>query len=234
MLDTTEKQVVMTELGQEALRQLLGVWFEFEKNLNKVPIVRRLMQGTLTAEDYRKWILHWRPQVIEGSRWISRAASSFNRDFSDIRSLIIGHAAEEHRDYQLLESDFLKMNGELNQITDQIRNPGTEALHAYMMYQAGLENPFNLIGAMWIIEGLGHKMAKEWASQIEDLIPEAQQATQFLRYHGENDDAHMQKLYTMINRVCVDEKTVQSIITTARVVGRLYVLQLEEVDYEEH
>jgi 3-oxoacyl-[acyl-carrier-protein] synthase-3 len=41
----------------------------------------------------------------------------------------------------------------------------------------------------------------------------------------------MDKLYGLINRVCIDEKVSDNIIRTAHVVGRLYALQLEEIDY---
>ena len=53
----------------------------------------------------------------------------------------------------------------------QPRNPGSEALHGYLMYRAGEPNPVGLLGAMWIVEGLGEKMAKDWAARIEELVP---------------------------------------------------------------
>ena len=232
ILNTTVlNSMVLTEQGQSTLRRLLSVWFDFEKKLNKVSIVRRLMNGTFTHQDYMNLLKNLRPQVIEGGRWISRCASSFDRDFSDVRSLIIGHAQEEHRDYLLLEQDYVALGGKLEDIQQQARNPGSEALHSYMMYQSGIPNPAHMLGAMWIIEGLGNKMANEWAAQIEALVPDSSGATLFLRYHGDNDEDHLQKLYQMIDRLCVNESVTLDVIKTATVVGRLYALQLEEVDF---
>ena len=57
------------------------------------------------------------------------------------------------------------------------------------MYRAGEPNPVGLLGAMWIIEGLGDKMAKDWAARIEGSFPSGRDGTRFLRYHGANDDA---------------------------------------------
>jgi len=41
----------------------------------------------------------------------------------------------------------------------------------------------------------------------------------------------MDKLYGLIDRVCTSENVVNDIIRTARVVSRLYAMQLEEIDY---
>jgi 3-oxoacyl-[acyl-carrier-protein] synthase-3 len=89
-----------------------------------------------------------------------------------------------------------------------------------------------LLGAMWIVEGLGDKMAKDWAARIEKLIPVGREGTKFLRYHGSNDETHMNKLYGLLDRLGTGEEKAQDIVRTAAVVGRLYALQLEEVDSE--
>src|SRR6185369_13849214 len=103
----------LTELGQATLRRLMREWFDFERRLATVPIIRRLDLGTFSREDYQQWLLNLRPQVVEGSRWISRCASSFDRDHADIRSVILRHAYDEHRDYEVLESDYVATGGDL-------------------------------------------------------------------------------------------------------------------------
>ena len=223
---------VMSGLGQITLRGLLRAWFEFERRLARVPIVQRLDAGTFTHDDYRRLLLNMRPQVVEGSRWITRCASSFDRDHADIRSVVIGHAQDEHRDYEVLEQDFVACGGDLETIRSRQRNPGSEALHGFLMYKASEPNPVGLIGAMWIIEGLGEKMATDWAARIEALTKVGPECTRFLRYHGGNDDAHMDKLYGMIDRACTSPAISEDILRTAGVVGRLYALQLEEIDVD--
>ena len=225
-----ERPDVLTEVGQETLRRLLRVWFDFERRLAKVPIVRRLDLGQFDLNDYQNLLLHMRPQVVEGARWISRCASSFDREHADVRSVIIGHAQEEHRDYEVLESDYVSSGGDLERIKAQSRNPGSEALHCFLMYRASQPNPVDLLGAMWIIEGLGNKMANDWAARIEELVKGADGFTRFMRYHGDNDDSHMDKLYGLIDRLCADENAGDRIVRTANVVARLYAMQLEEID----
>lgn len=222
---------VLTERGQAVLRDLMRSWFDFERQLAKNPVLRRLDVGTFTIEDYRKLLRNLRPQVIEGSRWIARCASSFDRDHADLRSVILGHARDEHRDYEVLERDYVAAGGDLAEIQQQPRNIGTEAFHAYMMHTASQENPVGLLGAMWIIEGLGDKMATSWAERIRELTGLDEEATAFLSYHGHHDDEHMDKLYAMLDRMATTDERAEAIVKTSRVVGRLYALQLEELDH---
>jgi hypothetical protein len=225
-----ERPEVLTELGQETLRRLIRAWFDFERRLAQVPIVQRLDLGQFTLNDYQNLLLNLRPQVVEGARWISRCASSFDRDNADVRSVIIGHAQDEHRDYEVLESDYVKSGGNLETLQAQMRNPGSEALHCFLMSRASQPNPVELLGAMWIIEGLGEKMANDWANRIEELIGDTTEYTHFLRYHGDNDDSHMEKLYGLIDRVIISQAVADRVVRTAKVVGRLYAMQLEEIE----
>jgi 3-oxoacyl-[acyl-carrier-protein] synthase-3 len=220
----------LTELGQATLRRLMREWFEFERRLATVPIIRRLDLGTFSREDYQQWLLNLRPQVVEGSRWISRCASSFDRDHADIRSVILRHAYDEHRDYEVLESDYVATGGDLATIRAQPKNAGSEALHAFLMHKSSEPNPVGLLGAMWIIEGLGEKMASNWAGRIEALTGFDTSCTRFVRYHADNDDSHMDKLYGLIDRICTSQQAADEVVRTATVVGRLYAMQLEEID----
>lgn len=224
------EEKVLTELGQKCLQSLLKTWFEFERKLTKVPIVQRLEQGRFSIEDYQNLLRHMRQQVIEGSRWISRCASSFDRNYSDVRSQVIRHAKEEHQDYQMLERDFVAAGGKLADIENADRNIGSEALHGFLMYRASHPNPIDLLGAMWIIEGLGNKMASEWAKRVNEIFDYKEPITRFMQYHGENDESHLEKLYALLDRACQSESQLKDIVRTAKVVGRLYCLQLEEID----
>lgn len=226
-----EKHIQLTEPAQRCLQSLMRAWFEFERQLGRVPLVQKIEQGTLTAHDYQQLLLHLRQQVVEGARWISRGASSFDRQYLDVRSKIIGHAKEEHRDYRLIEQDYVSAGGQLETLQQQPRNIGTEALHGYLMHRASQTNPVDLLGAMWIIEGLGEKMASGWAEQIEKQCPTLADATTFMRYHGANDENHMNTFYHMLNQVVESEEQALRVVKTAQVVGRLYALQLEEIDH---
>jgi 3-oxoacyl-[acyl-carrier-protein] synthase-3 len=98
------------------------------------------------------------------------------------------------------------------------------------MYKAGEPNPVGLLGAMWIIEGLGEKMASSWADRIEELTGHGRECTRFARYHAANDDSHMDRLYGLIDRICTSQQAADEVVRTAKIVARLYAMQLEAID----
>ena len=223
---------VMNPHAQVCLQHLLRVWLGFERDLSTVPILRRLDLGTYTVDDHLLLLRNLRQQVIEGSRWITRTASSFDRNHAEIRSTVISHAVDEHRDYEILEKDYVASGGQLEDILGLERNVGSEALHGFLMYRASRTNPVDLLGAMWIIEGLGEKMARSWAERIHELTGLGEDSTRFMTYHGHNDGDHMQRFYKTLDEVCVDDEITMSIVKTAQVVARLYRLQLEELAHD--
>jgi 3-oxoacyl-[acyl-carrier-protein] synthase III len=217
------------ELAAVLMRRLVQVWIDFEGRLNQVPIVDKINRGKLRLEDYQLLLLNLRQQVMEGARWISRAASNITIDAFELRSMFISHAADEHRDYQMIERDFLSVGGTMEEITGAEKNLGSEALSAWMFHRASQENPFDLFGAMFIIEGLGNRMAKRWGTRIREQLGLKNEQVSFLIYHGANDATHFEKLEKAINSGLLTENLVDRIVKTAKVTARLYALQLEEL-----
>ena len=82
---------------------------------------------------------------------------------------------------------------------------------------------------MWIIEGLGSIKAAEWGRRVRDRLALPESAVRFLLYHGENDAGHMQEFEAMLGLVMPDPAVAARIVRCAEVVGRLYVLQIEEI-----
>lgn len=216
-----------TDTGALLLQQLTTVWLEFERKLQSVPLVRSLNRGEFTMEDYQALLRNLRPQVVEGARWIARAASNMT-DFR-LRSLFIGHAQDEHRDYQMLERNYVLVGGMLDDIVNAEKNIGSEALSAFIFQQASRENPVELIGSMFIIEGLGNRLAGQWAEQIRRTLSLKPEQVSFLAYHGEHDQAHIDKLDGLLHADWMTPEIAQRIVKTAQVTARLYLLQLEEV-----
>jgi 3-oxoacyl-[acyl-carrier-protein] synthase III len=216
-------------LAQELARALATVWFEFEDRLRTVPIVKRLHDGRFTPEDYRTLLYNLRQQVIEGSRWIARAASSITPEYFPIRSAFILHTKDEHRDFEMLERNYELAGGNLDEIRSGQKNIGSEALSSYVLHLAGRENPFELIGAMFIIEGMGQRMARQWGKRIQKLLGLKSEAVSFFLYHSESDVAHFKRLDLAIASGIVTKNLVNEIVRCAKVTARLYALQLEEI-----
>lgn len=210
------------------MRQLAMIWLEFERELQSVPLLRKLQRGEFTIQDYQALLLNLRPQVVEGARWIARAASNMT-DFR-LRSLFINHAHEEHRDFQMLEQNYVAVGGQREEIINADKNIGGEALSAFIFHQASQENPVNLLGSIFIIEGLGNRLANQWAQQIQHRLGLKEQQVSFLAYHGANDVTHVNKFTELLQAEWITPAIAQRIVKTAQVTARLYRLQLETID----
>ncbi|MFN8051809.1 MAG: hypothetical protein U0Q22_10255 [Acidimicrobiales bacterium] len=218
-----------SEVTQYLANELELVWSDFEKRLDEVPLIRRVEDGTVTLDDYRELLLNLRQQVIEGGRWIALAASSMSIELFPVRSLLIRHAAEEHTDYQMLEQNYVSVGGDLDVMLRQPKNIGSEAFSAFMFHQASQPDPLDLFGAMFVIEGLGSAKAGHWAERLKEVLALTDDQVSFLAYHGANDDAHYDKLRMILSHPLIDLPLAKRLVRTAKVVARLYALQLEEI-----
>jgi 3-oxoacyl-[acyl-carrier-protein] synthase-3 len=212
-------------------RELAEVWAELQRTLARVPIVRRIEDGSATLEDYRRLLLNLRQQVVDGGRWISLAAANFSAELFWLRSAAIRHAADEHRDYQLLERDFAAVGGDPGLMATTSANVGSRALSAFVFHRAGQPDPVDLLGAMFVIEGLGLRNASGWADRLTGSLGLRDDQLSFLRYHAEGDSEHFGLLTAALRSGLFDDAAMTRITATARVTARLYALQLEELDH---
>jgi hypothetical protein len=211
------------------LRRLAIVWTSFEGRLEATPLIRKLTRGRFELADYHAFLIQLRQQVKDGALWMSRAASHIDESHLELRSILMRHAVAEHRDFRLLEADFVASGGELKTILEGAKNVGSEALSAWMFHEASQPNPFGLLGAMFIIEGLGSIKAAEWGGRVCKRLDLPPEAARFLLYHGENDAAHMDEFAVMLRLAPPDPATASRIVRCAEVTARLYALQIEEI-----
>jgi 3-oxoacyl-[acyl-carrier-protein] synthase-3 len=215
-----------------ALGGLAGVWAGLERALSQVPIVRRIEDGTVTLADYRALLLGLRQQVIDGGRWISQAAASFSADWFWLRSAAIRHAAAEHRDFEMLERDYAAAGGAPALMAATAPVPASRALSAFLFRQAAQPDPVDLLGAMFVIEGLGARMAGGWAARLAAVLGLHDGQLSFLRYHAAGDTEHFALLEGALRSGALSDAAVTRVIETARVTARLYALQLQEIGEE--
>lgn len=229
-VETTDQAADNQHSPEWLFEELALVWAGFETKLSTVPIVRRIEQREASLDDYRALLYNLRQQVLEGARWITRAASNLTVDYTDLRAEFIEHAAEEQRDFRMLENDYVAVGGSREAIESGQKNPGSEALSAFMFNQANRENPFDLLGAMYIIEGLGANKASHWVELIKDQLDLSSEQVSFIEYHGGADEEHTEKMFEILRSDLITPEIARSIVHTARVVARLYALQLEEIE----
>ena len=215
--------------SQWLVRQLTEVWINFEKNLLQLPVVEKIHQGNLSKEHYMLLLFDLRQQVIDGSQWISRAASNIDIELFELRSAFIKHTAAEHKDYQLLEKNYEALGGSLEALRSGEKNIGSVALSGFMFSKASKANPIDLLGAMFIIEGIGKRLAGYWGTLIQDQLALNNDQVTFLTYHGVADENHFHNLEEALNHPLMNMELAKQIVKTAKTTALLYHLQLKEL-----
>jgi 3-oxoacyl-[acyl-carrier-protein] synthase-3 len=211
------------------VRQLTQIWIDFETKLLKTTIVSKIHAGSISRDDYKLLLHDLRQQVIDGSQWISRAASNIDIELFELRSAFIKHTATEHKDFQILEKNFVAMGEPLSTIQAGEKNIGSVALSSFMFQQASKPNPIDLLGSMFIIEGIGKRLAGYWGELIKEQLKLEDDQVSFFTYHGVADESHFHRLEQALNHPLMDMALARRIAKTAKTTAKLYHLQLEEL-----
>lgn len=207
------------------LQSLMAVWHDYRSEVFRTYIASAVMQGELSMADYLAWMECWIPQVREGSLWMRRAVSSMSAEYKDLAKLVQLHAGEEQLDWQVLYHDYQNAGGTLK--ADHLkRNPGGEALNAYMHAYAARPNPVGLLGGIYIIEGTGQRIIATLLPRIKESLKVNSSILKFIEYHGENDQAHMARWLNAVKMVAqIEPQAMYEIVSVAETVAALYLQQ---------
>jgi 3-oxoacyl-[acyl-carrier-protein] synthase III len=214
------------------LRELASVWHAYQTRLWRTPLLRKATTGTFSRADYLAWMESWIPQVRYGSHWMRRAAESLGEPVLELRALIEEHARDESLDYTILFDDYRSVGGQRAQLDELRRNPGGEALNAFMFRLAEQPNPVALLGAIYIIEGTGQRVIPALLPSLRKQLSLPERAFRFLRYHGENDEHHLSRWLRAVELALAQDSAGvwhSQIVQTARATSELYLLQFEYV-----
>jgi 3-oxoacyl-[acyl-carrier-protein] synthase-3 len=228
-VETPELVVNASETSEWLVRQLAQIWIDFETELLQLPIVQKIHSGKLSLADYKLLLHDLRQQVIDGSQWISRAASNIDIELFELRSAFIKHTAVEHKDYQKLEENYTNLGESLASIQTNNKNIGTMALTSFMFQQASKPNPVDLLGSMFIIEGIGKRLASYWGLMIKEQLKLREDQVSFFTYHGVAYENHFHKLEEALNHPAMNMEIAAKIAKTAKTTAKLYKMQLEEL-----
>ena len=213
---------------QKYLAVHLGVvWQGCVARLNDTHFVKKLNAGQLTTEDYKILLINLRRQMIEGSRWIIKTAASMESEYSDVCNDLIDYAVAPYHDYQKLEKAYINLGGDRREITTRFQDVGVKDFTAYMYRGFGRHNPLQLFGAMFIIESLVVSFTSKWGGMIQEQTGINNEDNIFLIYTGENNGHYFEKLKSFLSLPQITEDIADDIIHAAKVVARLYCLQLE-------
>lgn len=218
-------------LGQ-LLTELAAIWHDYRSRVWRTPVVRRLRNREFQTADYLNWMENWIPQVREGSKWMREGAASLTEQYAPLAALIDTHAGEEQNDFQILFQDYRNAGGAVEDIHALRRNPGGEALNAYLHGLAATRDPIGLLGAIYIIEGTGQRIVPALLPLLKASLKLPPDAFRFLEYHGHNDEHHLARWLSAVELALdcdEDGRAEQRIVDTARRTAALYLMQFHHV-----
>ena len=209
--------------GPDGLRDLLtelaAIWHDYRSQVWRTPLVRKIRERRFAVPDYLNWMAQWVPQVREGSLWMREGAASLTGDYKALAALIDVHAGEEQNDFQILFDDYRKAGGMVSDIDQLRRNPGGEALNAYLHGLAATTDPIGLLGAIYIIEGTGQRIVPALLPLLKASLKLPPEVFRFLEYHGHNDEHHLDRWLMAVEMVMAldpDGRAPRQIVETAR------------------
>ncbi|TWI03778.1 3-oxoacyl-[acyl-carrier-protein] synthase-3 [Luteimonas cucumeris] len=213
------------------LRELALVWHDYRSRVWRTPLVGKILDGSVGKPDYVNWMEQWVPQVRQGSLWMREAADRLTPKYAVLRDTVHHHADDEQFDYNVLFEDYRTAGGKVASLDELKRNPGGEALNAYLHARAAQPDALGLLGAMYIIEGTGQRIVPALLPLLRQRLGWLGRSFNFLAYHGENDVAHLQRWLAAVEvalaiggRAIADE-----IVDDARHTAVLYARQLEMI-----
>jgi 3-oxoacyl-[acyl-carrier-protein] synthase III len=218
-------------LLRRLLRDLAEVWHDYRSRALRTTIVSRITRGEVTHGDLLRWMEDWIPQVHQGSIWMRKAVDRLDERHAALRDLVSAHAGDEQYDFRILFDDYRRAGGTASRIEDLRRNPGGEALNAYLHARAERANPVGLLGAIYIIEGTGQRIVPALLPEIRRQLALPLESVRFLHYHGENDVNHLARWLRCVELALAagGEAAAEDIVATARNTAQLYLMQLAAV-----
>ena len=222
-----------TQLPETArlLRELAGVWHDYRSRVWRTPLVSKILDGSVDRADYVGWMEQWVPQVRQGSLWMRKAADHLTPRYAPLRETVHHHADDEQYDYNVLFEDYRTAGGSVASLDELQRNPGGEALNAYLHARAAQPDAIGLLGAMYIIEGTGQRIVPALLPLLRARLGWLGRSFRFLAYHGENDAAHLERWLQALEAVLAigGREAAEEILEDARHVAVLYARQLEMI-----
>ena len=216
----------------QLVSDLASIWHDFVVDLESTPIISKILDESITIDEYLNLLKDLRQQVIQGVNWISRIGSSMDPRSSPIiealRNEIVQHAGEENNDYKQIERDFVALGGDVQEIRSAKMNIGSMALDAFIMYEASRPNPVQMIGIIYIIEGLGAIKATQWGTKVSTALG-SEKGVSFLTYHGAHDEDHQGIVERLVMSPLMTPELADEMKRIAKVCGMLYANQFRNL-----
>lgn len=203
--------------------ELVDTARESVRQLDHHPIAGLLMQGTLPAVTYVRYLAQVRRQISGSAPMLEQAGSrlrAMRRE--ELSRLFLRKAGEEDGHDAWALADIEQLGFAPSAIERECSFAAVDAYIAWTSYCVQL-SPVAVLGVAWILEWFGLCRAGVAADAMtrHSQIPQIGSAVSFLRGHADADAAHVQALSEALHQVAAPDEA-QAILLSARVTASLY------------
>ncbi len=203
--------------------QLMDLARESVRQLDQHPVAAQLMQGTIPATTYVRYLAMVRRQISGSAPMLEQAGRklcAMQRD--ELSRLFLRKAGEEDGHDAWATSDIEQLGFVPSAVERACPSGAVDAYIAWTSYCVE-HSPVAVLGVAWILEwfGLSRAGAAADAMTRHSRIPRIAQAVRFLRGHAEADGAHVQALGDALRHV--EPREAEATLLSARVTAALYL-----------
>jgi hypothetical protein len=203
--------------------ELMDTARESVRQLDRHPIAGQLMQGTLPAATYVRYLAQVRRQIWGSAPMLEQAGRSLRAmGREELSRLFIRKAGEEDGHDAWALADIEQLGFVPSALERECSFAAVDAYIAWTSYCVQL-SPVAVLGVAWILEWFGLCRAGVAADAMtrHSRIPQIASAVRFLRGHADADGAHVQALGEALHQVTAPREA-QAIVLSARVTASLY------------
>ena len=198
------------------------------RSLLSSPVIARCQAGDISRDLYIAFLTQAYYHVSHTVPLLMSAGSRLPASHEAIRGAIAEYIDEEYGHQEWILNDIQACGGDAESVRNGTPGILIEMMVAWLYYRIERVNPMSIFGMVQVLEGTSVSIATAIAAQVERTLGLPEQATTYLRSHGELDQGHL-KFFASLMDTVTDEADQAAIIYAARRVYHLYTEMLNQL-----
>ncbi|MFZ0107142.1 MAG: iron-containing redox enzyme family protein [Thiobacillus sp.] len=185
------------------------------------PIIRQVLDGTVTLESYVAFLGQAYHHVKHTVPLLMACGARLPERLEWLRSAVAEYIQEENGHEKWILDDIRACGGDAELVRNGVPKLPTELMVGYVYDRIARDNPVSFFGMVNVLEGTSIELATRAAGIIQDRLGLPPSAFSYLASHGSLDLEHIELFKGLMNRLD-DPADKAAVVHTARVVYRLY------------
>jgi hypothetical protein len=200
---------------------LLEQTHEERDYLLSAPIIRQVLDGTVTLESYVAFLGQAYHHVKHTVPLLMACGARLPERLEWLRSAVAEYIQEENGHEKWILDDIRACGADAERVRNGVPKLPTELMVGYVYDRIARDNPVSFFGMVNVLEGTSIELATRAAGIIQDRLGLPPSAFSYLASHGSLDLEHIELFKGLMNRLD-DPADKAAVVHTARVVYRLY------------